>query len=374
MAEHGHSEADQPVAQESPLVSVPLAEQAWVALEEAFARASKAHPDRVETSWWRFAGRCVRGRVAGRGLAGHFSRPFAHLLVEEQSGIDPDLTIDLWDGEDTGIPLPATSLDSTFRWHDSGGTSTVSMDSRYYIHELFESWAILDRKARRILGWTASSERLSLYERGKPFRVLLSVWLHDRGVQVVHAALVSRDGRGILLPGRGGAGKSTSALACLLAGLDYLGDDYVGLEHLGDGSFVGHSLYKSTWLEPDHLVRFPLLVPHAIRRVLSWERKRLVHLSGILAEKLARSVPIRLVVLPRVVHTPSTRARPASKAEALRAMAPTSMFELTPRVGAQGFARLAALVTRVPTYWLELGEPLAEIPACIDDLLAKIDG
>jgi hypothetical protein len=373
MAEHPNSEADQRAAQESPLVSVPVAEQAWGALEEAFERAKASHPNRVETSWWRFAGQHVRGRVVGRGLVEHFGRPFAHLQVEP-SGVAPDLTIDLWDGEDTGIPLPATSLPSTFRWHDSGGTSTVSSDSRYYIHELFESWAILDRKARRILGWTASSKRLSLYERGKPFRVLLSVWLHDRGVQVVHAALVSRDGRGVLLPGRGGAGKSTSALACLLAGLDYLGDDYVGLEHRADGSFAGHSLYNSTWLEPDHLARFPLLAPHAIRGTLSWERKRLVHLSAILPERLARTAPIRLVALPRVAHAPATRARPASRTEALLAMAPTSMFELTPRVGAPGFERLATLVAQVPTYWLELGEELPGIPACIDDLLAKLGG
>ena len=94
------------------------------------------------------------------------------------------------------------------------------------------------RSSRR----TASSERLSLYERGKPFRVLLSVWLHDRGVQVVHAALVARGDRGVLLPGRGGAGKTTSALTCLLAGFRYLGDDYVGLEGPVDGSFRGHSL------------------------------------------------------------------------------------------------------------------------------------
>ena len=374
MAEHGHADTARRVAQEAPLVSAAVAEEAWMGLEEAFEQASAAHPDRVQTSWWRFAGRRVRGRIAGRGLAQHFGRPFAHLLVDEPSGIAPDLTIDLWDGEDTGIPLPTTSLGSTFRWHDSGGTSTVSTDSRYYIHELFESWAILDRKARRILGWTASSERLSLYERGKPLRVLLSVWLNDRGVQMIHAALVSRDGRGVLLPGRGGAGKSTSALSCLLAGLEYLGDDYVGLEHLGDGSFAGHSLYDSTWLEPDHLVRFPLLVPHAISGVLSWERKRLVHLSEVLPERLARTVPIRLMVLPRVTRTPSTRAQPTSKTEALLAMAPTSMFELTPRVGAQGFARLAALVAHVPTYRLELGEELAEIPACIDDLLAQIAG
>jgi hypothetical protein len=293
------------------------------------------------------------------------------LRIDDPSSTRPDLTIDLWDGEETAVAPPAAILRTMPGWHDSGGLSTVSADRVYYLHELFESRAILNREAQRIVGWTASSERLSLYEQGKPFRVLLSVWLHDRGIQVIHAALVAKAGRGILLPGRGGAGKTTSALACLLAGFEYLGDDYVGLERLDDGAFAGHSLYDSTWLEPDHLLRFPPLIPHAIHGALPWERKRLVHLSEVLPQSLARTAPIHLVTLPRLTMAPKARSRPASKAETVLAMVPTSMFELTPRVGAEGFARLVTLASRLPTYWLELGEHPADVPACLESLLAE---
>ena len=373
MAEHPEADA-QPRGEPGPrLVTAAEAAEAWAGLEAAFARASATHPERVQTSWWRFAGRTVRGRVAGRGLAERLGQAFAHLRIGDPGSARPDLMIDLWDGEATAVAPPATVLHGMPGWHDSGGLSTVSADRLYYLHELFESRAILNREAQRIIGWTASSERLSLYEQGKPFRVLLSVWLHDRGIQVIHAALVAKGGRGILLPGRGGAGKTTSALACLLAGLEYLGDDYVGLERLGDGAFAGHSLYDSTWLEPDHLVRFPPLIPHAIHGVLPWERKRLVHLSEVLPQRLVRTVPIHLVALPRLTRAPRTSSRPASKAEAVLAMVPTSMFELTPRVGAEGFARLVALASRLPTHWLELGEHLAEVPACLEGLLAKAD-
>jgi hypothetical protein len=368
VAEPLHLDAHQEAPPVPHLVSESVAAEAWAVLEAAFGRA--AGRGRPEAAWWRLAGRTVRGRIVGKDLAERLARPFAHLQAGEPAA-EPDLCLDLWDGEATGVELPAgTILDTIPGWHDSGGISTVSSGSRYYIHGLFESRAILDRHARRIIGWTPSAGRLSLYERGKPFRVLLSVWLHDRGIQVVHAALVSKGGRGVLLPGRGGAGKSTSALACLLEGFRYLGDDYVGLERLGNGSFSGYSLYNSTWLEPDHLLRFPPLVPHAIRGVLSWERKRLIHLAEIFPEGMAHSAPIRLLALPQVVHRSTTRSRVASRAEAVLAMAPTSIFELTPRVGAEGFERLAALATRLPAHWLELGERLPEIPSRIDDLLA----
>jgi hypothetical protein len=361
-------------AQEPRLVTAAEAAEAWARLEAAFTHASATHPERVQTSWWRIAGRTVRGRVAGRGLAERVGQAFTHLRIDDPGSAPPDLMIDLWDGEETAVASPATIFHGMPGWHDSGGLSTVSADRLYYLHELFESRAILNRAAQRIIGWTASSERLSLYERGKPFRVLLSVWLHDRGIQVIHAALVAKGGRGILLPGRGGAGKTTSALACLLAGLEYLGDDYVGLERLSDSAFVGHSLYDSTWLEPDHLLRFPPLIAHAIRGALPWERKRLVHLSEVFSQHLARTVPIHLVALPRRTGAPKTRSRPASKAEAVLAMVPTSIFELTPRVGPEGFARLVTLASRLPTHWLELGEHPSDVPACLEGLLAEVGG
>ena len=48
-----------------------------------------------------------------------------------------------------------------------------------------------------------------------------------QGLAALHAACVGRDGRGVLLMGASGAGKSTVALHCLLRGLDFLSEDAV---------------------------------------------------------------------------------------------------------------------------------------------------
>jgi hypothetical protein len=222
-----------------------------------------------------------------------------------------------------------------------------------------------------VIGWTASTQDRSLYERGKPLLPLLAVWYHDRGVQLIHAGLVSRNGHGVLLPGMGGAGKSTTALACLDTGFDYLGDDYIGVQACTDGSFVGHSLYNSVWLEPDHMARFPLLPPHAIHGRNPGEDKSLVLLSHVLPSQLARSATIRVLALPRVSHASGTRFQPASKSEVLLTLIPNSLFTPIPRPGSRGFQRLAQLVDHVPSYRLELGRDLAEIPRRVEELLAE---
>jgi hypothetical protein len=171
----------------------------------------------------------------------------------------------------------------------------------------------------------------------------------------------------------GGAGKSTSAVACLGADFDYLGDDYIGLQACKDGAFVGHSLYNSTWLEPDHMARFPFLPPHAIHGKNPSEDKSLVLLSQVFPNRLARFASIRVLALPRVSNGSGTRFRPASKAEVLLALIPNSLFTPIPRPGPHGFQRLAQLVDEVPRYWLDLGQDLTEIPKRVAELLAEVN-
>jgi hypothetical protein len=348
----------------------------FAAIEAAFQRAANIRPDQLCESDYMFAGQSVRIRIAGRNLADQFCRPFAHLETNEQPLPIAHLTIDLWDEEKTGISCPldlsGDGLGIAARIGDR--PLAISADGRFVCQRFRQSETWLDRQTRHVVGRAASAQELSLYERGKPLLPLLNVWYHDQDMQLIHAGLVSRNGLGVLFPGGGGAGKSTSALACLTAGFDYLGDDYIGLQVLGDLSFVGHTLYNSTWLELDHMARFPLLPPYAIRGNNPSEDKALVLLSQVYPERLVPAAPIRVLALPRIVASNETRSRPASKAEALLALVPTSLFALHPRPGSRGFQRLAQLVELVPSYWLELGRDLSQIPRRVDELLAEVTG
>jgi hypothetical protein len=49
----------------------------------------------------------------------------------------------------------------------------------------------------------------------------------SQGLMPLHGACVGRDGRGLLLVGDSGAGKSTASLHCLLRGMDFLTEDSV---------------------------------------------------------------------------------------------------------------------------------------------------
>lgn len=66
--------------------------------------------------------------------------------------------------------------------------------------------------------------------RGQPVNRSIAGWLGSHTVQLVHGAAVAVDGRGVLIVGVSGRGKSTTALACARAGFVYLGDDMCVVE------------------------------------------------------------------------------------------------------------------------------------------------
>jgi len=345
-------------------------------LAAGFARALETRPDLLAETFCTFAGRPARLRAVGRDLADRLGRPFAHLQTDDRGGSPAELCIDLWDASATGISPPrmSTAAPETWRtWSVNGGTLGASVDGREIVFQFRDSLTCLDRETQRIVGCVTDSTQLSLYERGKPLQLLLSAWHQDRDVMVLHAAMVAREGRGVLLPGKGGIGKSTSALACLSGGFSFLGDDYIGLETRGGLAFLGHSLYGSTWLEPSHATRFPELVDWGIRGTHPDEVKLLVLLSEIYPARLMRVASIRAIALPRIRHGEHSCLRPATKTEALLQLAPSSLLMVL-GPGARGLERLAQLVDRVPCHWLELGRDLGEIPERVAELLDRVAG
>ena len=88
-------------------------------------------------------------------------------------------------------------------------------------------------------------------------------------------------------------------------------------------------------------------------------------------EALMISAPLRAILLPTVVPDGPTRVEPISGGAALKALAPTSMFQL-PDSGPAAFATMASLVKRVPSFVMHSGPAVDTIPDVIEALLAEL--
>lgn len=328
-----------------------MTERSFAALRAGFEQAKSSRSEGLESSSFCVAGGTVRISAVGYALAQAITRPLAHLATASGPAA---LTVDVWDAADCRVPPPVVPA------AEGPGAVTSSPDGRFLVYERPGSVAVLDRASRHLVGCFESSSRLTLGDRARPLSVPLGVWCGDRDIQLIHAGLVAVGGDGVLLAGPSRAGKSTAALACACAGFDFVGEDFVALS----GDLTGHGLFNSSLLDPVHLAGFPPLPPGTIDAGQPADEKRLLFLDG------ARAAPIRLVALPLIVGSANSRTRPATAGAALRRLAPGSLVKraVPPRATLR---RMAQLVDRVPSYWLELDGELDRIAPRVERMLSE---
>jgi hypothetical protein len=325
----------------------------WLgAVLDRFAAAERAAgPNVVELA---VGGRAVRLRFAGPALAPKVVPALAHLVAP--AAVPPTLTVALWDSASTGVAM----LPPPFAWTDLRADGAVrGLDAgrvRAHVRVDIGLVSVVDVEVGQAVVWVRDAQQIDRYEAAAPLRSVLAAAFEPRGLCVVHAGAVGGPEGGVLLGGRGGSGKSTTALLALEAGLGYVGDDHVLLDP--EAPYV-HSLYATGKVAPSGPRRFDFVFDHAPPG-----EKRIADLSG----RMTRGFPVRALLLPRVTGSVDTRLEPISAAAALRGLAPSTLFQL----GGSGPGTLAALgrlVGRVPSFAFYLGTDLAQIPAAIENLL-----
>jgi hypothetical protein len=336
-----------------------------------FGRALAAGSDAQHELHLTLAGVAARMRVVGAPLAADLTRAFAPALSARPAG-PVELEIDVWDEAETGVHWPEEDEDGwEGGWELDGDLVWLSTDRRV-LRGHGPTWHYrFARRASRIVGSVSSAATQSVVELGRPLNLPLSLWHLDRGYQVIHGALVSRNGRGALIAGRMGAGKSTVALACLEAGYEFLGDDHVAVAVDGEND-LGHGIYGVARLAAADLARFPALEAASLEG--AGATKLLIRLAELPDVRFAPAAEIRALVLPRVGRGEGAQASEASGAETLLAMVPTSVFRQPLRHGTRGVEPLARLAERVPAYWLESGSDNGSIAEAVDQMLAASPG
>jgi hypothetical protein len=295
------------------------------------------------------------------------TRALEHLVTDDHS--IPDLTICLWDSESTGQRMIARP----WQEDDFLARGVIQGYNTERIYTAFQhgsgAVSVLDMERNVGVFW-APDARLPYWEEGSPLRTILHWWLLSQGLQLVHAAAVGNASGGVLIGGKGGSGKSTTALACLESNLSYVGDDYT-LLGLNSGPVV-HSLYNSAKLNSDQVQRFPSLVPKIANPERLADEKALLFVNEHDPLKVANRLPVRAILLPRVTGLSDTQLKRVSVAMTLAALAPSTIFQL-PRAGGEAFKFLAAFARHLPCFRLEVGTNLSTIPPVIERLLAEID-
>jgi hypothetical protein len=173
--------------------------------------------------------------------------------------------------------------------------------------------------------------------------VATALLLGRLGRTLVHAAAVVRPGGGAwLLVGDTHAGKSSTTMALVAEGWDYLADDHVVLR--ADGARVT----AEGW-------------PRAVHLDEGWDagvptgRRRAVDLTMLAPGRWRRSAPLEGVLFPRVEAARPTAVEPLAAADALTRLVRQAPWLLADRGAARDVLALLARAAAAPAYALTLG-------------------
>jgi len=359
------------------------------ALGERFECAAAAVGERRHDL--ELAGLRLRLIFAGPALEEVLLAPFAHLAAPAPAAAE--LTIRIFDGASTGVEAPPPTWPPLEAAPGANPTARLRSDAACVLAAAGTGALTAARPERgEGLFFLPDATRIAPIERATPLREVLQLLMAARGRWFTHAGAVGRQGRGVLLVGRGGSGKSTLALSCALAGLEIAADDYVLLE--GGAAPRAHALQSTAKLTADSAERLGLdpaaIDPAGFEPALEGPAKALVDIETLAPGRLRRSLRIAAIVAP---HVPSVRStlgahsatkvergspgaaklavRSISAAEGLRAVAPSTLIQAGLR-SAAWLAALGDLARAVPSFALDLSPDPAANAAAVEGLVAEL--
>ncbi len=280
--------------------------------------------------------------------------------------------------------IPHERVDDKLRQHlpylaqprrTDGGERWYRETEDYYglLHEGFGILYMLEKGGGRGGLWLLNStDPIPYVVRTSPLLPLFHWIFSERGYQIVHAAAITDDRAAILVTGRGGAGKSTAALACLQAGLGYLGDDMVMVGPVGtDAPIRVHSLFCTAKLERNAIHQFPGLAESVVPAAGQRDDKEILLLERRFADQLVLDRPLLAGVVPsRAMRGFSAACARLASAQAFLHLAPNVLLQL-PGKRDTSTKRLRHIASTLPFYAVDVGTP-SETPERIRQFISTL--
>ena len=269
------------------------------------------------------------------------------------------------DGNAAGVGAPPYRITSRQHLERVHQSKDRQLNVRYNPNTL--TWSACFGASRLAVIWTADAESLPDNDDWSPCRELFHRMLLPTECFLAHAAVIGAGGKGIFLTGPSGSGKSTTTAAAALGGLVTAGDDFVLVDPRPARAYA---LFNSLKLDMRSAGWFPELAAHAVNADCDPTEKRRIYLSRSRPSAFVARLPINAVLLPHADGAAKTGIVPASSADAMRALVPSTVF-LVRGGEVETTRKCTAFLRQMPAYHCSLGSDPREL---IDTISAFIAG
>jgi hypothetical protein len=343
---------------------------------EIFARAIESTGKPVKT-YFNLCGGAVELIIANEKLLPYITPALEHLAAS--ACINPALRVCVWDDVTTNTEMPQAP------WMGYGVQANGGNIEGVYTHrgdirgfnsgriKTAYNWSanalsMYDSKETTAYYWTKDARELPAYETSAPLRTILNWWLAERDFHFAHGAVVGTKQGGVLIAGKGGSGKSTVALASLGAGLLYISDDYCVVS--AKPAPAAYSAFSSAKVDPGNTFRVEHIVPARVNTGNRHDDKEVFFLYPGFARQVAKTLPLRAIILPRITGKSDSALMPASPMDCVKALTLSTMCQF-PGAGKKTVDIMLSLARTLPGYYLDFGTDVAQAPKLISELLEK---
>jgi len=272
----------------------------------------------------------------------------------------PDAQFLYWyDRCDAYLPEDAGKNSSVWLSRDETGSLQTVTDT----HRLIGA----DTVRKRFYYMQPKPKTIDCIVYGHTVAGLFSRWASASGMILLHAAAVGIDGKGVLIVGRSGSGKSTFSVSCLAAGLDFVSDDYVLLST--QGPVRAMPLYTNIAVNPDMHAQLPPCEKLKEPAYADWWNGKL-HFQ-LAREHFCQGLDIQAVVMPRITGAQQPTIQVSPMGGAMTQMIHSSLEQLERYRDTQLIRQISARVGGLPVYEMSMSPDLAKNPAFLRSFIEK---
>ena len=204
---------------------------------------------------------------------------------------------------------------------------------------------------------------------------VMAVYLHLIGRLVLHASAVQRQGRAIAFVGDKGAGKSTTAAACLRAGADLITDDLLVCDVSAEHRAFAEPGCPQLKLNIDSAMALPLAGSDALASPHPLFTKQILRLPEVSRKPSPMAAVCELVRGDRLTVTQLTPSQALGVVLRFGYVARYGSTFLSGLRGAAHFRRSSALADTGTVWRIQVGSTLKDLelqaPEMMDALIAR---
>ena len=199
----------------------------------------------------------------------------------------------------------------------------------------------------------------------------VSQLLRWKGLYVIHGVALERFGKGILIAGKPGLGKTTAGFSLLRAGYGFISDDFPLLRAKGNQVEL-LTFHDRIDVREKTIGFFPELQTISLTR-RDRSKKDSFYVNDLFPGAAVNCCECHLLLFPQVVPEKKSYLEPMPKHQALKELLPQGLQVQDKEIAKREFQMYSKLVESTACYRLHYGKDRWELPALLDPILEECD-